>query len=135
MNIYVDTSAFLALADPNDSNHAVAKETWSELLEEPAMLACTNYVILEAISLLQRRFGMEAMRDFQESIVPLLQIIWIDEAFHQAGVDAMLAANRRRLSLVDITSFAAARQFNIKTVFAFDQHFVEQGFKLAQAVF
>jgi predicted nucleic acid-binding protein len=61
-------------------------------------------------------------------VVPLLHIIWIDEALHQVGVAALITANRRRLSLVDCLSFETARRLNIDTVFAFDQHFVEQGF-------
>jgi hypothetical protein len=53
-------------------------------------------------------------------ILPLLNNL------HDVGMTVVLAANRRRLSLVDCVSFATARQFGVKTVFAFDTHFVEQ---------
>lgn len=42
---------------------------------------------------------------------------------------ALLAASRRKLSLVDCVSFEIMRTLGIKTVFAFDLHFAEQGFK------
>jgi predicted nucleic acid-binding protein len=85
-------------------------------------------VLLETLALLQHRFGLGLVKRFQEDVVPLLNIIWIDEALHQAGMAALITANRRRLSLVDCLSFETARRLNIDTVFAFDQHFVEQGF-------
>ncbi len=41
---------------------------------------------------------------------------------------ALLAANRRQLSLVDCVSFVVCRQRQLEQVFAFDTHFSEQGF-------
>jgi len=60
---------------------------------------------------------------------PLLHIEWVDETLHQAGVVALLTANRRQLSLVDCISFETMRRLGLDTAFAFDQHFVEQGFR------
>jgi predicted nucleic acid-binding protein len=71
---------------------------------------------------------MKAVQIFHERVVPLLTVEWITKPLHQAGLTAFLSANRRKLSLVDCTSFETMRQLNIDTAFAFDQHFVEQGF-------
>jgi uncharacterized protein len=43
---------------------------------------------------------------------------------------AVLTAHRRHLSLVDCVSFAAMHQFGLSAVFAFDNHFAEQGFTI-----
>jgi predicted nucleic acid-binding protein len=69
-----------------------------------------------------------AVKAFEDNIVPYLNVEWVDENLHQAGVAALLTANRRQLSLVDCISFETARRLSLDTVFAFDQHFVEQGF-------
>jgi predicted nucleic acid-binding protein len=60
--------------------------------------------------------------------VPLLQIVWVDAELHARGTAALLAAGRRRLSLVDCVSFEVMRSAGIDTAFAIDRHFVEQGF-------
>ena len=133
MRVFVDTSAFFAYVNRNDQNHLSAKEIFTWLIREQAKLICTNYVLLETVALLQNRLGMLVVKDFQESVVPLLRIEWVDEELHQASVAALLTANRRHLSMVDCTSFTAMRRLGIGTVFAFDQHFVEQGFTIAQA--
>jgi uncharacterized protein len=45
-------------------------------------------------------------------------------------MSAVLSAGRRKLSLVDCTSFEIMRQHAVRTAFAFDSHFEEQGFEL-----
>ena len=126
--IFIDTSALYSLLDRSDTNHATASAQWRRLLAEDAVLVTSNYVLIETAALVQGRLGMAAVRDFHEGLAPLLKIHWIDSSIHTQGVGAVLAANRRQLSLVDCISFAICRQMKINRVFAFDQHFVEQGF-------
>ena len=128
MRVFVDTSAFLAILNPTDTNHTTATSTWENLLQRENQRIVTNYVLLETIALAQRRHGLQSVQGFQLSVLPVLSIYWIDAAIHAAGVAALLAANRRQLSLVDCTSFHSMRQLGIDRVFAFDQHFAEQGF-------
>jgi len=128
MTVFVDTSALYAVFDSDDINHSAAKEVWTELLREPATLLTTNYVLLETTALLQSRIGLPAVRSFHEDVVPLLQVDWVTMELHRAGVEAVLAAARRKLSLVDCVSFQTMRQFGVRTAFCFDAHFSEQGF-------
>lgn len=128
MNIYVDTSAFLAVLNADDRYHGVAKSTWEKLLLDGAQLYLNNYVLVETFALLQSRFGPEAIRLFQSDILPVIEITWVDEAIHNPAVSALLAANRRSLSLVDCTSFETMRQLGLSSAFALDNHFKEQGF-------
>ncbi len=72
---------------------------------------------------------MESVRTFQEDVLPLINIEWIDDVAHEAGISAFLTASRKNLGLVDCVSFEIMRKLSIKTVFAFDPHFEEQGFK------
>jgi uncharacterized protein len=130
MSVFVDSSAFLALLDGDERNHSGAQRIWSQLAEEETALFCTSYVLLETAALVQNRLGMRQIRAFHENVTPFLSVIWVDEALYHAGMTAVLAANRRRLSLVDCVSFAAMRQHQLNTAFAFDNHFAEQGFTI-----
>ena len=130
MSIFVDTSAFLSYLIRDDRNHPAAARIMQAVAQEETELVTTNYTMLETTALLQRRLGLAAVKDFQEAIMPLLTIIWVDAALHDLGVTAVLTANRRQLSLVDCISFAVCRQRGIRRVFAFDQHFAERGFVL-----
>ncbi len=130
MNVYVDTSAFLAVLNVDDRYHRMAKSAWERLLSEEAQLYLNNYVLVETFFLLQNRFGLEAVRLFQRDILPVVEIAWVDEAVHNPAVSALLAANRRSLSLVDCTSFETMRQLGLSTAFTLDNHFKEQGFEV-----
>ena len=68
-------------------------------------MVASSYVLVESLTLIQNRLGMETVHDFQESFVPLFQVVWVTEALHQMGIAALLAADRRRFSLVDCVSF------------------------------
>lgn len=129
MRIFVDSSAFLALINSNDQNHEIAKRIWEKLLQENShQLFCSSYVVVETTAILQNRFGMQAVILFQQNVLPILETLFVDEATHETAVAVLLNANRRQLSLVDCSSFVVARQLSVDAVFAFDQHFVEQGF-------
>jgi len=129
MRIFVDTSGFFALLDRDDADHKKARKIWSDVLNPENTLITSNYVIVESFALIQHRLGLEALRGFHEDMLPLINIEWIDAEIHKSGVSALLAASRRKLSLVDCVSFETMRTLGIKTVFAFDPHFAEQGFK------
>lgn len=53
LRLYVDTSALYSLLDRNDHNHAVAKETWRQLLADDVRLVTSSYVLIEATALIQ----------------------------------------------------------------------------------
>ena len=128
MTVFVDTSAFYSVFDQGDSNHDAARDTWLRLLKAEDALLTTNYVLLESSALLQHRLGIAALRVFQEDVVPLLRIDWVSEDRHRSGVEAVLAAARKRLSIVDCIAFQTMRENAVHTAFCFDRHYSEQGF-------
>jgi predicted nucleic acid-binding protein len=128
MTTFVDTSAFYALVDRGEDYHTAALRHLESLKRHQADLVTSNYVVLETCALLQSRLGLEAVRTFQNEILQVVEIHWITEATHLASMAALLAARRRKLSLVDCTSFQIMRDLRIGNAFAFDRHFAEEGF-------
>lgn len=129
MTVFVDTSAFYALLDADDSNHKEARESWERLLRDTAVLLTTSYVLVETSALLQHRIGVPALRAFHQDVVPVLTVQWLTERQHHAGVESVLTAGRKKLSLVDCVSFHVMRENGVHTAFCFDHHFREQGFQ------
>jgi uncharacterized protein len=128
MRIFIDTSAFYALLDRDDANNQKATKVWTYLLGAEHMLVTSNYILVEAFALMQNRLGMAAVRGFQEDILPLITLEFVSPEMHRSGIAALLSASRRSLSLVDCVSFELMRSLGIRSVFAFDNHFKEQGF-------
>jgi predicted nucleic acid-binding protein len=129
-NIFIDTSAFYALMDHSDRYHDKAKKLWTFLLDKNASFKTTNYIIIEALALLQNRLGFEAANLFSKDILGLVDILWVDESRHSLAYELWLGLGRKKLSLVDCVSFIFMRHYKLETVFGFDRHFDEQGFKI-----
>ena len=128
--IFVDTSALYALVSTLDFKYHTALSAWENLVQSDVLMITNNYVLVESFSLVQHRLGIEAARDLDRKIVPLLQLDWIGEQQHASIVKDVIAANRRPLSLVDCSCFESMRRLGIEKVFTFDDHFREHGFDI-----
>lgn len=126
--ILIDTSAIFAVLDKDDINHTRAAKLWTELIENETPILTNSNLLLEAFALIQRRHGLDILSRFQQSMVPWLEIEWIDSEKHIQAVNLLLSVNRRYLSLVDISAFATMRRTGVNQVFTFDNHFAEEGF-------
>ncbi len=131
---FVDTSALYAVFDRRDAGHARAARVWEELSSSDVPLHASSYVLVETTALLQNRLGVRAVDALYAHVVPWLHVTWVDDSLHARGVDSLLAAARRDLSLVDCTSFALMRQLGLRRVFSLDAHFHDQGFEVEPAV-
>jgi predicted nucleic acid-binding protein len=127
---FVDTSGVLAFMNVADARHVEAARIWTALLQSAEALLTTNYVLVETGALVQARMGMTATQVLAEDITPALDVSWVDEELHRAGMAALLTARRRDLSLVDCVSFEVMRRRGITRAFTFDPHFPEQGFEV-----
>ena len=130
MRILVDTSALYALLDRDDANHADAERSFADLRRRASELVTHNYVLVEAAALVHRRLGPAATRALLEDLLLPVEVIWVDRDLHRRAESALLAAARRRLSLVDWTSFEVMRRLGVRSAFAFDRDFAAEGFAL-----
>lgn len=128
--IFIDTSAFLALVHRADANHQNAVECWENLIEAGKILLTNNYVVVESVATIQNRSGLDSVKQLQMDLLPFVDIEWVDEEQHTLAIESVLTTNRRNLSLVDCSAFNTMRRLGISTVFAFDEHFREQGFNV-----
>jgi predicted nucleic acid-binding protein len=66
------------------------------------------------------------------TFAPLIEVVWVDEALHDAGLDLLLERRQRLLSLVDAVSFVTMQRTSVAEAFAFDPHFEQEGFSLVR---
>jgi predicted nucleic acid-binding protein len=133
VTILVDTAAFYALVDDRDPNHLRARDTLHQLEADEIPLLTHEYVVVETTALVQRRLGLGALRRFIDDFLPLVEVAWVDEALHVEAREALLAAGRRNVSLVDWTSFLVMRRHGVRRAFTFDPDFGAEGFEVSPA--
>jgi predicted nucleic acid-binding protein len=130
VNVFVDSSGLYALLDADSSEHSAAVQEWDILRGAGAALRTHSYVVVETAAIVQRRIGMDAALTLHRDVMPILSVRFVDRELHHEATTSLLAAGRRKVSLVDWASFAVMRNENLTEAFAFDRHFAEQGFSL-----
>ena len=124
---FVDTSALLAFLDRDAARHEEVVAKSVELFRRRRAVI-HNYVLIETEALARRRLGAAVARRLLEDVAPVLEIVWVDAALHEAAVRAHLRSLRRRSSLVDHVSFELMRRRRIRAALALDDDFRREGF-------
>jgi predicted nucleic acid-binding protein len=126
--LFADTSALFALLDRDDAFHEEAL-TFARSLRETELVT-HNYVVVEAIAVVQSRLSAAHMRQLVGRLLPSLTIEWIGRDLHAKAISALLTSSRRGPTFVDLVSFEVMRRGQLDTAFAFDRHFVAAGFRV-----
>lgn len=130
MSVFADTSGLYALLVGSEDGHDSVVRAFRGVVSQRRPLRTTSYVAVETVALLQHRVGLEAVRDFDDHLFPLLSVEWVSDALHRRGMRRLSRENRRRLSLVDCVSLEFMRQHAIEDVLGLDRHFEEAGHAL-----
>ncbi|MEX1103874.1 MAG: PIN domain-containing protein, partial [Dehalococcoidia bacterium] len=131
--IFVDSSAFFALATPRSDDFQAARRILGRAGTERLPLATTNYIVAEAHALLvnrvSRRAGVEFL-DFLDGRT--ITVLWPGEPHFVAARLIIHRYSDKSFSLTDAISFVVMEQLGITTAFTFDRDFEQYGFAIAQ---
>jgi predicted nucleic acid-binding protein len=78
LQVFLDTGAFLALADEDDDYHSVAKSVHAQLLVTHAQLLTSNLVLAETYTLIRfkvsHNVAVEFMKRFDQTGIKVLRV-------------------------------------------------------------
>jgi uncharacterized protein len=130
----VDASAYFALLDTDDANHAQARTISHRLIAERWRLFTTSFVLAETHALLLNRLSQEIatrfLRDIEQSPTTL---VWVTPADVQRAKAIIYQYDDKDFSLTDATSFAVMERIRVPSAFTFDRHFAQYGFTVLTA--
>jgi predicted nucleic acid-binding protein len=133
--VFVDTSAFVALRNRAEQEHASARATLGRLVAKRASLFTSNYVFAETYTALLVRIGraeaIEWGRRFRAS--EAIELVRIEEAVDEEAWSILVSHADKPWSYVDACSFALMEREGTAEAFAFDRHFVQRGLTLVGA--
>ena len=124
MKIFIDTSAFCALAIPKDLHNQQAKSLYKALPQDKTIFYTSDYVLDEAYTLLKTRGSHATAVKFMDATAQSgLVILRVTELIEEAAKKIFKRYDDKRLSYTDCTSFAIINKLKLTAVFAFDTHF------------
>ena len=130
--IFVDTSAWYAMALRRDPAHSSVAGALREHIQRGARVVTTNLVVAETQALLLRRTGRGAALAFvgQVGRPPNLVVYDTPELDRRAMVDWLERYVDQDFSLTDAVSFAVMAERRITDALTLDSHFATAGFRM-----
>lgn len=124
--LFVDASAWIALADKSDTFHALAAKIYPQLLTDYQRLITTNLVVAEVYIVVRVELGHAAATAFLESVrdSPRIEKIFSTRAMEEQAETILRKYDDQDFSYADAVSFALMKERGIKEAFAFDKHFL-----------
>ncbi len=127
---FVDTAAYYALADADDTNHPAARGILTQLRTQRWRLVTTNFVLAETHALVLHRLGraaaMRVLTDIRTS--PGTQLVRVTSADETRAQAIITRYTDKLFSYTDATSFAVMERLGLSQVFTFDRDFTQYGF-------
>ena len=129
--VFLDTGYVLALELANDRNHRAASKHWRSLRKRLPRLVTTSYVFDEIVTYFNsREYHAKAVEVGNRLLTsPSIQFIQVDGELFREGWQYFQQHQDKDYSLTDCLSFVVMKKLKIETALAFDQHFVQAGFK------
>lgn len=133
--IFVDTGAYIALADRSDQHHVAATDLARSIHASRLRTCTTTYVFAETVTWLRRKLGHAAALRYgtlirRQHARNQMDLFSPDLMTEDAAWEIFAAYTDQSFSYVDCTSFAWLKQQKAIPVFAFDEHFRWMGFHL-----
>lgn len=131
--LFVDTSAWYAIADKGDNNHQSALIYRNQIARKYKLIT-SNYILDELYTLLLIHLGSYWTVNFKKKFdflreSEILEITWIDEKIAAETWTIFERFNQdKKWSFTDCTSYVLMKKLNINEVFTFDHHFQQMGF-------
>lgn len=128
--LFVDTGAWVALADEGDGHHGAAAAVYPRFLASYARLVTTSLVVAETYTLLRAKLGHRAAVRFLDAVnaSPRIERVLATKEIESAAEDILRQYEDQPFSYADAVSFAVMRHRRIREAFAFDRHFAAAGF-------
>ena len=132
MNLFADSSAWIALYDDRDKYHAVARDAFQLLSRRAMVFIMTDYVMAETATMILYRAGHARAVRFGEWALrsPNIRQVRIDAVLWNEAWQLFKQYDDKEFSFVDCASFSVMRREHVVDAFTFDHHFEQMGFRL-----
>lgn len=126
-DIFIDTSALIAMRVEDDINHKEAQHFLSVIREKRLRLHTTNFILDEGYTYFckSHAIAIEMAELIMDNPLILLNRVTVED--EKRAIEILEALKDKNFSYTDATSFAVMERLEINTAFAFDEHFTQYG--------
>lgn len=128
--IFVDTGAWVAIADKNDQYAKRASQQYTDLILRKEKLVTSDLILVETYNLLSQTIGSKATITFGNILnsIHFLKIETVTKIDWERAWKIFEKYDDKGFSFTDCTSFVLMERIKVRTAFSFDIHFIQYGF-------
>jgi len=132
MNLFADSSAWVALYDERDKYHAQAQRAVGSLADQLIVFVMTDYIVAETATLILYRAGHEKAVRFGDWALrsPNVRLVRLDVDLWDEAWRLFKTYDDKEFSFTDCASIAVMRRQRLRDAFTFDRHFEQAGLRL-----
>jgi len=123
MRVFVDASAWVALADTGDHQAPRARVLMADLRRKHAQFATTNWTLYEALAVSQR-VGKGAAIDLHRRALRLARLVFVSHEDESEALRRFLDWEDKYASVVDHANILVAARTSCDAVLSFDSDFI-----------
>jgi len=129
--VFIDTGAFVALAERRDPDHDRACAAWESMTRSRARLCTSVLVVAETFPFIDRRGSREAALRWRASLStgPTIEMLDCTASHIERAWSWLDRREFHKLGIVDACSFVLMQERKLRVAFAFDSHFAIAGFR------
>jgi len=134
--VFVDSSAWFAVASASDGRHAEAERMLGEAVTRGLGLVTTNLILAEVHRLALVRMGIRPAATMLDRIEAsrLVSLVHATVEHHRIARRWLAKLSDQPISYVDAVSFAVMEAARCPVVMTFDRHFEMAGFRVWRLV-
>lgn len=128
--VFVDTSAWIALLNTDDVWHKKARQVRLDLLKQNYSFVTSQFILLEVGDALCSPFARQNTANFINNLgkVKSTRVISLREDLLESELALYESRQDKDWGLTDCISFVVMQQENITEAFTTDRHFEQAGF-------
>src|ERR1044072_4954901 len=128
-SIFVNTSAWLALYNPRDSNHQAAAQLWEDLRNTKVRLVTTDYVMEQVYTAFKVFGSLHAAQAFHEVVTnsQVMRLFMTDSVIFDRAWKIFVDDEQPGWTFTDCVNYAVIQYLGVHEVMTFDPNFTAPG--------
>jgi len=131
--VFIDSSAFVALYLQDDDFHKKAVGVLKKLQQEQRELVTSNFILDEVYTFIRAKRGKMVAVDFTHFLAENVDVVRVNRITIQDEQKALYyfsSLDGKGVSFTDCTSFALMKRMGIQEALTFDSDFKKAGFTI-----
>lgn len=134
-SVFIDTDAIVALVQVSDSNHNRALKLQKLVDKYKIKIYTSDFVIGEIVTVINRKSNIDlASKIGKEMLSGGVEIFYVSRSEMKLALEKFSPQASKNSRFTDMINMVLMDKLKVDTIFSFDKHYTQNGYKLLAGV-